>query len=139
MKYLLDTCVVSELAKPKPNKKVVEFVLSENEGNFYISTLTFGELLKGIEKLPTSAKKDDLYAWVENDLKARFFNRIIDINLGIAMVWGKIQGAAEQKGKPMPAIDSLIAATGIAYELTVATRNGVDMAQSGVSLFNPWE
>jgi toxin FitB len=139
MKYLLDTCVISELAKPKANKKVVDFVLNKNEENFYISTLTFGELIKGIEKLPESAKKDELYAWVENDLKERFGSRIIEINIEIAETWGKIQAAVEKKRKPMPAVDSLIAATGIACNLTVVTRNVADMEQSGVLLFNPWE
>lgn len=57
MKYLLDTCVISELAKLNPNKKVADWVLKENEGDLYISTLTFGELHKGIERLPTSRKK----------------------------------------------------------------------------------
>lgn len=139
MKYLLDTCVMSELAKLRPNKKVIQWILNENEDNLYISTLTFGELAKGIEKLPASGKKDKLHPWVENNLKDRFWNRIVDINLHIAMVWGKIQGIAEQKGKPMPAIDSLIAATGIALNLIVVTRNIPDMEPSGVGLLNPWE
>jgi toxin FitB len=139
MKYLLDTCVISELAKPKADKKVVDFVLRENEENFYISTLTLGELIKGIEKLPESAKKDELYTWVDNDLKERFANRIIDINFDIVKIWGKIQAVAEKKGKPMPAIDSLIASTGIAFNLIVVTRNISNMAQSGVELLNPWE
>jgi toxin FitB len=139
MKYLLDTCVISELAKPKASQKVVDFVSKENEENLFISTLTFGELIKGIEKLPESAKKDELYAWVENDLKERFGSRIIEINIEIAETWGKIQAAVEKRGKPMSAVDSLIAATGIACNLTVVTRNVADMAQSGVLLFNPWE
>ena len=139
MKYLLDTCVISELAKLNPNKKVADWILKENEGDFYISTLTFGELHKGIERLPTSRKKDKLQDWVKNDLKDRFWNRIVDINLDIATIWGKIQGVAEQKGKPMPVIDSLIAATGIAFKLIVVTRNVSDMEQSGVGLLNLWE
>jgi toxin FitB len=96
-------------------------------------------LRKVIEKLPASGKKDELYDWVVNDLKDRFWSRIIDINFEIAMIWGKIQSAAEKKGKPMPTIDSLIAATGIALNLIVVTRNVVDMAQSGVELLNPLE
>jgi len=139
MKYLLDTCVISELAKLNPNNKVADWVLKENEGDLYISTLTFGELHKGIERLPTSRKKDKLHDWVINDLKDRFWNRIVDINLDIATIWGKIQGVAEQKGKTMPVIDSLIAATGIAFNLIVVTRNVSDMEQSGVGLLNLWE
>jgi predicted nucleic acid-binding protein len=139
MKYLLDTCIISELAKAKPKKRVVDWVLQQNEEDLYLSILTFGELYKGIEKLSPSRKKEELHHWVENDLKNRFWNRIIDINLNIAEVWGIIQGKAERVGKPMPAIDSLVAATGIAMSLIVVTRNIQDMKQSGVGLLNLWE
>jgi toxin FitB len=138
MNYLLDTCLLSELAKSKPDEKVVDWVLSENETSFYVSVLTFGELHKGVEKLPESKKKKELQVWIENELKNRFQNRIIGIDMRVSILWGKIQCFAEKKGKPMPAIDSLIAATGIAYELTVVTRNVTDMEQSGVKLLNPW-
>ena len=138
MNYLLDTCLISELAKPKPDKKVVDWVLSENETSFYVSVLTFGELHKGVENLPESRKKEELQIWIEDELKNRFQNRIIGIDMRVSILWGKIQCFAEKKGKPMPAIDSLIAATGMAYDLTVVTRNITDMEQSGVKLFNPW-
>ncbi|MFO8112672.1 MAG: type II toxin-antitoxin system VapC family toxin [Desulfosalsimonadaceae bacterium] len=138
MNYLLDTCLIAELAKSKPDKKVVDWVLSENETSFYISVLTFGELHKGVEKLPESEKKEELRIWIENELKNRFQNRIIRIDMRVSILWGKIQRFAEKNGKPMPAIDSLIAATGIAYDLTVVTRNVTDMEQSGVKLLNPW-
>ena len=138
MNYLLDTCLISELAKSEPNKKVVDWVLSENETSFYVSVLTFGELHKGVEKLPESKKKQELRNWVENELKNRFQNRIIGIDMNVSILWGKVQCLTEKKGKPMPAIDSLIAATGLAYDLTVVTRNIVDMKQSGVKLLNPW-
>jgi len=138
MSYLLDTCLISELAKSEPNKKVVDWVLNQNETSFYVSVLTFGELHKGIEKLPVSKKKEDLRSWIENELKNRFQNRIIGIDMRVAMLWGNIQCIAEKKGKPMPAIDSLIAATGITHDLTVVTRNVADMELSGVKLLNPW-
>ncbi|NOQ21682.1 MAG: PIN domain-containing protein [Candidatus Aegiribacteria sp.] len=138
MKFLLDTCLISELVKSRPEKKVVDWLLSENETDFYVSVLTFGELHKGIEKLPESRKKEELQNWVETELKERFHNRIIEIDLGISTVWGEIQCIAEKKGRPMPAIDSLIAATGIAHNLMVVTRNVADMKQSGVKLLNPW-
>lgn len=138
MNYLLDTCLISELAKSKPDEEVVDWVLSENETGFYVSVLTFGELHKGIEKLPESKKKDELRSWIEDELKNRFQNRIIDIDMRVSILWGKIQCIAEKKGKPMPAIDSLIAATALAHDLTVVTRNVSDMEQSGVRLLNPW-
>ncbi|MFA6499940.1 MAG: hypothetical protein WCV64_11490, partial [Desulfurivibrionaceae bacterium] len=76
---------------------------------------------------------------VEHDLKDRFKTRIIDITLKVAKQWGEAQGISESQGRPMPAIDGLIAATGLAHNLTVVTRNMADMQQSGVSLLNPWE
>jgi len=139
MKFLLDTCVISEILRPKPSSKVIKWIKNEDENNFFISVLTVGELHKGIEKLPESKRKEELHNWVENDLKERFWNRIIDIDLHVAMQWGKIQGITEKAGKPMPAIDSLIAATGIAHHLTVVTRNTTDMKESGAALLNPWK
>jgi len=138
MKYLLDTCIISEMFKPKPERNVVEWLLDQNETDLYVSVLTFGELHRGIERLPVSRKKEGLHAWVENDLKERFLNRTLDINIMVAKTWGRIQGLAEKKGKPMPVIDSLIAATGIAYGLIVVTRDTADMEESGAGLFNPW-
>jgi predicted nucleic acid-binding protein len=138
MNYLLDTCLISELAKSKPDQKVVDWILSENETSFYISVLTFGELHKGVEKLPESKKKEELRIWIADELKNRFQNRVIGIDMRVSILWGKIQCFAEKNGKPMPVIDSLIAATGIAYDLTVVTRNVTDMEQSGVKLFIPW-
>lgn len=139
MRYLLDTCVISELAKPEPDKKVVAWTTQNDEENFYLSSLTFGELYKGIAKLPPSKRKENLLQWVEHDLKDRFQNRIIDITLEVAKHWGETQGICESQGRPMPAMDGLIAATGLAHDLTVVTRNVANMQQSGVLLLNPWE
>ncbi len=139
MKYLLDTCVISELAKTEPSKEVVSWVIGNNEEDFYLSCLTFGELHKGILKLPDSKRKENLHLWVEYDLKERFRNRIIVIDLKVAEIWGEIQGQGQARGRPMPTIDSLIAASGLTHNLIVVTRNIADMKQSGVPLFNPWE
>ncbi|MCG2741757.1 MAG: type II toxin-antitoxin system VapC family toxin [Syntrophaceae bacterium] len=139
MRFLLDTCVISEMVRQNPSRKVVDWIKNEDENSFFISVLTFGELHKGIEKLDKSKRKEALHNWVENDLKERFVNRTINIDLRVALLWGKIQGIAEKSGRSMPAIDSLIAATGLAHHLTVATRNTADMEASGVSLFNPWQ
>jgi toxin FitB len=138
MRCLLDTCVISELIKPKPDERVMTWLLEQNDSDLYVSALTFGELQRGIEKLPASRKKEEINNWVENEMKRRFQNRTLEIDLFVAKTWGKIQGIADKKGKPMPVFDSLIAATGIVHGLTVVTRNVADMEQSGVNLFNPW-
>ena len=139
MKYLLDTCVVSELVRPKASAKVVRWVKRQEESTLFLSVLTLGELHKGVEKLSDSKRKRILHFWWANDLKERFENRILDIDKQVAVIWGEIQAKSEKAGRPMPAIDALIAATGIAHRLTVVTRNGTDMKESGIELYNPWE
>ncbi len=139
MKYLLDTCVISELVKTKPNKKVVSWITKNDEVNFYLSSLTFGELYKGISKLPVSKRRKKLSQWIEHDLKERFTGKIFDIDLLVAKTWGEVQGASEAAGTPMSAIDGLIAATALTHDLTVVTRNVTDMQQSGATLLNPWK
>ena len=139
MKYLLDTCVISELITKNPTNKVLTWVAKIEENKLFISVLTMGEIHKGIEKLPQSKKKDLLHHWVNFDLKERFKNRIINFDLQTATVWGKIQAQAEMAGKTMPTIDAQIAATGICNDFIVVTRNTSDMGISGVTLYNPWE
>jgi predicted nucleic acid-binding protein len=79
-----------------------------------------------------------LQLWVEEDLKKRFVGRIISIDLDVAVKWGTVQGKAERSGKPMPAIDGLIAVSGLVHNCIVVTRNIADMTQSSAELLNPW-
>ncbi len=139
MKYLLDTCVISEMIKPKPDKNVISWLEEQNENSLYLSVLTFGEIEKGIEKASNQIRKQKLRLWVEDDLKKRFEGRIIPISFSIAAEWGKIQGKAELLGKPMPTMDGLISVSGLVSQCTVVTRNISDMEQSSAELFNPWE
>ena len=139
MKYLIDTCILSELIKARPSEKVIEWVSSKSEENFYLSVLTVGEIQKGISKLADSKKKEKLQSWITIDLKDRFTGRILDIDLVVAQKWGEMQGNAEKQGLVMPAIDALIAATAVCHGLIVVTRNIQDMHHSGARLFNPWE
>lgn len=139
MKYLLDTCVVSELCKPQPNPHVLAWLATCAEETLYLSVLTIGEIRMGIAKLPESPKKLELQQWLDRNLRQRFIGKILDITEHVAETWGDIQANAEQQGCKMPVIDSLIAATGLAHAMTVATRNTADIAVSGVLLLNPWE
>lgn len=138
MKYLLDTCVISEVIKPQPDGHVISWLLQQSEDDLYLSVLTFGEIEKGIEKAADLVRKRKLQLWVEQDLKKRFEGRIIPVDLAVAVKWGVIQGAAERLGKPMSAIDGLIAVSGLVHNCIVVTRNTADMEQSSVELLNPW-
>ena len=139
MKYLLDTCIISELIKKTPSSKVTAWILGIDENLLFLSVLTFGEIYKGIEKIPESKKKDKLSNWINFDLQERFENRIISFDLQVATIWGRIQALSESAGKSMPTIDGQIAATGIYHGLTIVTRNTSDMEISGVPMFNPWK
>ncbi|HMT94546.1 type II toxin-antitoxin system VapC family toxin [uncultured Thiothrix sp.] len=139
MKYLLDTCVISEVIKREPNKNVISWLQAQDEANLFLSILTFGEIQKGIQKDSDQNRKKRLKMWVEEDLKKRFENRIIPIDLKVVTNWGSIQGLAELAGRTIPTLDGLIAVSGLTYNCTVATRNISDMEQSTAELFNPWE
>jgi predicted nucleic acid-binding protein len=138
MKYLLDTCVISELIKPKADKNVISWIKNQDEDTLYLSVLTFGEKEKGIEKSPNEARKRKLKLWVEEDLKKRFEGRIVPVNMDVSVKWGAIQGKSELLGKSLPAIDGLIAVSGLVHNCIVVTRNVSDMEQSTVELLNPW-
>jgi len=138
VKYLLDTCVISEIVKPKPNDNVISWLQSQTEDSLYLSVLTFGEIEKGITKASDKIRKKKLQLWLEDDLKKRFKGKIIPIDLEVSIKWGEVQAMTELQGKPMPAIDGLIAVSALVNNCTVVTRNISDMQQSSVELLNPW-
>ena len=138
MNYLLDTCILSELTKLRPHPAIEDWLERCDELQLYLSVLTLGELQRGVTKLPGSKKKERLQTWINHDLCERFEGRVLQITQEVAMVWGQVQGAAENVGRKMPAIDSLIAATARVHQLTVVTRNTPDMAASGAEIFDPW-
>lgn len=139
MKYLLDTCVISEVIKKKPDENVLAWLQAQDENNLYLSVLTFGEIEKGIEKSADQNRKAKLKLWIEDDLKQRFAGRIIPVDMNIVTRWGSIQGISELAGKTMPTMDGLIAVSGVVNNCIVVTRNISDMEQSTAELLNPWE
>lgn len=139
MNFLLDTCVLSELVAKEPNPKVVEFVDSLDADDVYLSVITIGEITKGIERLPKSKRKTELQAWLKEDLLIRFDGRLVSLDADVLIEWGKLTAEFELKGKTIPVIDSLIAATVLAHQFTLVTRNVDDFEGAGVEIVNPWE
>jgi len=135
VKALLDTCVVSELAKPRPDPGVAAWVTAEDEADLYLSVLTLGEIRKGVERLPDAPRKDVLRAWLETDLPARFRGRVLAVDAAVADTWGQMLARSTQT---LPAVDSLIAATARAHGLVVVTRNATDFSRCGVEVVDPW-
>ena len=138
MSYLLDTCVISEFVAAQPTAKVVTWLADLDPETVYLSVVTIGEIQKGIEKLPASKRKEALRAWLKDDLLVRFHDRLLPLETGEMLAWGTLISKVEAKGKPMPLIDSLIAATALHHDLVVVTRDQDDFAPSGARLFNPW-
>lgn len=135
MKALLDTCVVSELARSRPEPGVVAWVSAQDEADVFLSVLTLGEIRKGVEKLPDTPRKDALRAWLEADLPARFRGRVLAVDAAVADTWGQMLARSSQT---LPSIDSLIAATARAHGLVVVTRNVDDFSRCGVEVVDPW-
>jgi hypothetical protein len=139
VKYLLDTCLISELVKKSPNGSVLGWLDKQDEDQLYLSALTIGELQKGISKLADARKKEELQIWLSSDLVSRFERRILNIDTEVAVRWVELIGEAERRGKRLPVIDSLIAATAAVHNLTVVTRNTGDLEECAVRILNPWK
>ncbi|MCJ7747078.1 MAG: type II toxin-antitoxin system VapC family toxin [Desulfobacterales bacterium] len=139
MNYLLDTNVISELISKRSNKKVVEWLDRLDSNTIYLSVITIGEIRKGIEKLPPSKRKERIKEWLEGDLLLRFQGRILEITTEVMLIWGELTGRLEKEGRPITAIDSLIAAIALQGNYRLVTRNEHDFQYTGVTIINPWK
>jgi predicted nucleic acid-binding protein len=134
--YLIDTNVISELRKAKPNPRVADWVASLTHAEAFLSVVTIGEIAKGIAKRRRLADQrmaaDDLHAWLDG-LLALYGNRIIAVDVPIAARWGRLCDV-----HPQLATDMLIAATALEHGLTVATRNTEHFIVANVPVHNPF-
>lgn len=137
--FLLDTNCVSELVRLKPEPRVVEWMEAADEAMLYLSVLTLGEIRKGLAGLAQGRRRTHLETWLEVGLQARFSGRILPIDAPVADRWGLLAAQAKSRGKPLPIIDGLLAATALHYNLTVVTRNAGDFASVQVQVLNPWK
>ena len=138
MSFLLDTNIVSEWTKPRPNAGVVKWLAEVDEGEVFLSVVTFAELRHGIERLAAGARRRRLDEWFCSELPSRFAGRIVGIDGAIADEWGRLVARREARGRPIHAMDALIAATAEVHDLTLVTRNTADFQMAVKSFFNPW-
>lgn len=135
MSYLVDTNVLSELRRREPDPGVAGWFSARPASTLYLSVLTLGELRKGVEGLPAGERRLRLLDWLEVELPAYFSGRILGVNLAVADRWGRLQAEAQ---RPLPAIDSLLAATALEQGLSLVTRNTRDFAFPGLEVIDPW-
>ena len=109
------------------------------EHTLYLSVISIGEIQRGIQRLPGSPRRDELSAWLAGELLPRFEQRLLVLDAPVLLAWGGLLARLEKEGHPMPAMDALIAATALSYNLILVTRNTADFQASGIPLFNPWE
>ena len=134
MSYLIDTNVLSELRKRQPDAQVVRWMAERPATTLYLSVLTLGELRKGVEGLMQEARKRRLLDWLEVELPAYFAGRIVSVDAAVADRWGRLLSQAR---RPLPAIDSLLAATALAHGLTLVTRNLKDFQYPDLQVLDP--
>ena len=138
MSFLLDTNVVSEWAKPQPNPGVVAWLHEADEDRLFISVVTLTELRYGIERLQAGARRQRLDRWLSHDLMLRFDGRILPVDGPVADACGKLLALREHVGRPMNAMDAMLAATAETRSFALVTRNAADFEKSVRSILNPW-
>ena len=139
MKYLLDTCIISELIARQPNQSVLEWINAQPAEALHISVVTLGEIAKGIRKLPESRRKATLTHWLNADLPNRFAGRIQILDVETMLQWGELVGSLEQQARSLPALDSLIAAIALRGTFQLVTRNVKDFDGIGIEIINPFK
>lgn len=137
MSYLLDTNVISEHTRPKPDEAVVNWLRGIPNSEQYLSVLTLAEVRYGVERLTSGARRESLRVWLDGDVVERFADRLVPISAAVAERWARLR---VEVGRSVPAVDSLIAATALHHDLRLVTRNARDFAHfPGLVVVNPWE
>lgn len=138
MTYLLDTTAVSEWVKPRPDPGIARWLDEVDEDRTFLSVITVGELRRGVERLASGRRRNDLTSWLDNQLPERFEGRMLPVGKEVADVWGRLTARLERRGRKIGAMDALIAATAEHHRLRVVTRNVSDFEPTGVAVVNPW-
>lgn len=138
MSFLLDTNVISEGGKPRPEPGVMDWLAGMDENRLFLSVVSLAELRHGMERLEPGRRKSALDAWLVEQLPLRFGDRLLSVDAGTADHWGCIVAHARAAGRPIGAMDAFLAATAAQHQLTLVTRNVADFEATSIHLFNPW-
>lgn len=137
--YLIDTNVLSEYNRPgSPDAGVKHWLETTARESQYISVITLAEIQKGIELLRASGRRSQLEQWFKQELEVWFSGRVLLVDRKVAGKWASVVALSIRTGRPLPTIDSLIAATALVHDLTIVTRNIRDFETTGAATLNPW-
>jgi predicted nucleic acid-binding protein len=137
--FLLDTNVISELMKQRPNRRVARWVDATPEALLHLSVITIGEIRKGIELLrDDDSRRTALQSWLDRDVRIRFAGRLLAFDEDVAERWGQLEARAKKQRLTVPTIDAQLAATAQHHGLTFVTRNIADVEPMGIASFDPW-
>jgi len=139
MRYILDTNIISELVKKKPNRQIAAWIDDLDADSVYLSAVSIGEVCKGIERMPLSSRKEQLTNWLHDYLLIRFSDNTFSVDTDVMLTWGKMIARMQASGVSMSVIDSIIAATALHYHCTLVTRNVNHFLSAGVAVLNPWD
>ncbi len=137
--FLLDTNCISEVVRISPEPRVMAWMDAADESLLYLSVLTLGEIRKGLAALPQGRRRTRLETWLDVELRARFWGKILSVDLQVADRWGWLSGTAKRAGKALSVIDGVLASTALHHNLTLVSRNITDFAHLQVPLLNPWQ
>jgi predicted nucleic acid-binding protein len=135
--FLLDTNVVSEWVKPRPNPGLIGWTESADEDRIFLSVVSVAELRYGVERMAAGKRRSRLEQWLQHELPLRFEGRILPVDTTVAEAWGRTVSRSEAAGRPIGAMDALLAATAETHQLTLVTRNVSDFPLLKTVL-NPW-
>ena len=138
MSFLLDTNVVSEWVKPRPDPGVIRWLADVDEDRVFLSVVTLAELRYGIERLADGSRRRRLDGWLRDELPLRFEGRLLPVDAAITDRWGEVVARREAAGRPIGIIDAFIAATANVRALKLVTRNEVDFESAVDEIVNPW-
>lgn len=136
--WLLDTNILSELRRPKPERKVVDFVAAQRLEQLYVSAITFAEIRFGIELVDDATQRAELVDWLTHKLRPMFDGRTLPVTEDIMFKWRLLVEEGRKAGHTYSQPDLIIAATALHHGLTVVSRDITDYTRAKVPLFNPW-
>ena len=138
MRLLLDTCVISDLARMNINARLKELFDAVDEKDIFMSAISIGELVKGTSLLEEGRCKRELLSWITG-LEHAFADRILNVDQDTAHIWGEVTAKAQKAGKVVSACDGLIASIALRHGLHLVTRNSSDFTPTGVMIIDPWK